>query len=117
MSVRKSTSQSKTGPYSSKAEKIKALKERSRKLNPLSPARKKIMQQIKKLETSQQPVSKKFTYTGKKIEDNKTKTGQFVPKPKVLSASDKRKIATEKRAAKDRLKLNLEHLKILIKSR
>ena len=81
MSLRKPTSKSKTGQFSSRAEKIKALKERARKLNPLSPARKKLMQQIKKLEAASKPVSKKFTYTGKKIGDKPTKTGQFKEKP------------------------------------
>jgi len=105
MSVRPPTSKSKTEPYSSIAEKIKSLRERKKKLNPLSPANKKITQQIKKLEQSQKPVSQKFKYTGKTIGDKKTKTGQFVSKPKVLSASDKRKIATKKRDAQSKLKL------------
>ena len=105
MSVRPPTSKSKTEEFSSVAEKIKALKERKKKGNPFSPTNKKITQQIKKLEQSQKPVSEKFKYTGKKIGDKKTKTGQFVPKPKVLSASDKRKIETEKRDAQSRLKL------------
>ena len=116
MSVRPPTSKDKTGPYSSVAEKIKALKERKKKGNPFSSENKKITLQIKKLEQSQKPVSQKFTGTGKTIGDKKTKTGQFVPKPKVLSASDKRKIETEKRAAKDRLKLKEQAKQLKIKA-
>ena len=98
MSVRPPTSQRKTGQFSSKAEKIKALKERSRKLNPLSPTRKKIMQQIKKLEAASKPVPKKFTDTGKKIGDKKTKTGQFKEKtPKVKTPLFKLKDDPSKR--------------------
>jgi len=116
MSVRPPTSQRKTGQFSSRAEKIKALKERSRKLNPLSPTRKKIMQQIKKLEAASKPVPKKFTYTGKKIGDKKTKTGQFKEKtPKVKTPLFKLKDDPSKRLREKRLaeeKANREKVRL-----
>ena len=116
MSVRPPTSQRKTGPYSSKAEKIKSLKERSRKLAPFSPARKKIMQQIKKLETSQQPASQKFTGSGKEIGDKKTKTGQYEEKaPKVKTPIFKLKDDASERRRKKRLaeeKANREKVRL-----
>ena len=116
MSVRPPTSQRKTGQFSSKAEKIKALKERSRKLNPLSPTRKKIMQQIKKLEAASKPVPKKFTDTGKKIGDKKTKTGQFNEKtPKFKTPLFKLKDDPSKRLREKRLaeeKANREKVRL-----
>jgi len=116
MSVRPPTSQRKTGPYSSVAEKIKALKERKKKLNPFSPTNKKITQQIKKLEQSQKSVSQKFKYTGKEIGDNKTKTGQYEEKaPKVKTPIFKLKGDASERRRKKRLaeeKANREKVRL-----
>jgi len=81
-------------------------------VNPMSLKGRNLKEEIERLEKLSQPVSKKLTGTGKTIGDKKTKTGQFVSKPKVLSESEKRKIAREKRAKQGRVKLQQRRLEL-----